>query len=326
MRGLIQKLCKVPGKARSILKREAVLVPSPPEPDLEAEVRAQAVLEQAKRDQEFAETLITKAPQNIQRDPLSVVRYFRELVYERIATAADENSVLHFSPNNEPLDLEEVFTLMERSSGGTWCAGTAEVLGRIYHSLGLESALYFHGFPASSHHTTVLVKVGERWLQQDPYLNFELVNEVGEPLEFFDALRRMKQGRPVKPHSEEPQVKSVMYSAANFMKDSWLLHGDPDPPLKITEKGQVIVQTSVTYAKILSHFSWQKGMRELRSRGYSPRPVCLAMFPTGMTTFKLLDSRSYYSSLQEPCPLLKRIIRACGQNDKPQSHEGAPYE
>lgn len=122
-------------------------------------------------------------------DIQAIVRV-REWAFRRIdvagGTAAEDRKV---PPDAWRWNASEYLRHFDRDELGVWCGGAAWFLLRVYEEFGIESYNYsfgFEDFPAT--HVVTVVAVDGKLVLQDAYLNEDIRDASGQPVDFIDAL------------------------------------------------------------------------------------------------------------------------------------------
>ena len=99
------------------------------------------------------------------------------------------------------LTAYEIYQLFDQDKGGVWCAGSSEFLKKALRLFGFEAYDLYYGFkePGGYTHAVTLVKIQEGESEilsvQDAYFNTTYELSTGEPLDYFELLRLLKEKR-----------------------------------------------------------------------------------------------------------------------------------
>ena len=118
-----------------------------------------------------------------------------------VIDCSDYDLLLNKRPAHILLSAYEIYQFFDQNEGGVWCDGAAlffrKVL-RLFDFEGYELAYGFHE-PGGLNHTITLIKIQEGESEilsvQDAYFNTAYETSTGEPLDYFDLLRLLKEKR-----------------------------------------------------------------------------------------------------------------------------------
>lgn len=121
-------------------------------------------------------------------DTLAYINRVRRFVAKNVDTGLFYNKELDSLSNvsDDKLNLERVLQIFDADSGIALCALTARINARILNDNGVEAYVYTFGFEDTEFtHTMNLVSFQSRLIAVDPFLNYNLLDSVGKPLDFL---------------------------------------------------------------------------------------------------------------------------------------------
>jgi hypothetical protein len=126
--------------------------------------------------------------------PMQKVQALRVYAYKHTPLAAVQKFLIR--RDLAAISLQEVYANFDAEKRGVWCGDTAMLLARIYRAAGFEAWVYNFGKKDLLTHVTTLVKVKREIYLQDAYLNFEYLDEAGQPLPFREVVGLIRDGHP----------------------------------------------------------------------------------------------------------------------------------
>ena len=103
--------------------------------------------------------------------------------------------------NFHSLNAYKIYELFDQNKGGVWCAGSSEFLKKVLWLFDFEAYDLYYGLNKTGGltHAVTLVKIqegeGEILSIQDAYFNTTYELSTGEPLDYFELLRLLKEKR-----------------------------------------------------------------------------------------------------------------------------------
>lgn len=107
----------------------------------------------------------------------------------------------HLNSGNESIfevsiQLDSVIHLLESKEATTSCKLSAKMLAAMLASNGIPAYIYSFGFQEKElGHSVTIAKVGDKYIYLDPNLSYTIVNEMGDPADFLEVLKRLRSGK-----------------------------------------------------------------------------------------------------------------------------------
>lgn len=118
-----------------------------------------------------------------------------------VIDCSDYDLLLNKRPAYTLLSAYEIYQFFDQNEGGVWCDGSSVFLLKVLGLFDFESYRLAYGSrePGGLTHAVTLVKIqeGENEILsvQDAYFNTTYETSTGEPLDYFDLLRLLKDKR-----------------------------------------------------------------------------------------------------------------------------------
>jgi len=104
----------------------------------------------------------------------------------------------------------DIYRAFQNDLGGAWCADSALFLIKVYQLFGFEAYYASWGTTLSVTHAVTLVSINHEGRQilsiQDAYFNFTYEDVNGEPMDYFDMLRLLKEKRDDEIEVIKPEI------------------------------------------------------------------------------------------------------------------------
>jgi len=164
------------------------------------------------------------------------------------------------------------FRIYQNGEAGAWCSGSAAALLDTYRLFGYETYEIDYGEVPASTHAIVLVVInynGKKILSvQGGYLNFTLVDSLGNPLDYFEILQRLlkKEADSIYISNGKQELKPILYNPSDIKVGEKIN--------RITSSGNMIV-----LEKFIPTDFEKAGKIFLAKTGYPENLLYLQLFP-----------------------------------------------
>jgi len=205
-------------------------------------------------------------------------------------------------PINYSLAAEETMAQCETEGKGLWCSGIAFLYYKKLKELNFEAYVLSVGFPGEFTHASVLVKIGNYFTLQDPYLNFSLLGD------FILVLRNLRKKifPEIKQGANIVRRVSIAGPVQNYR--GWaqkIIHQKPQT--KVKSNTIVFSETSLeTFSLYYRHEGLQKAFLRLEEFGFEKNILYFYLFP-----FAVYGPDGYITDKESP--LYQKIFQQLDQ-------------